>query len=229
MTITSILNQVHEVYEGSTDYPVAGEDDFDLRLALLVGGIRQWADEPVNWRELYTTLSDQGSGTGTGTKVTTAGTTSYATPTNFVRPSSYVKVGDAYYGFSRLDTTTNTQRLDANSPYFTISGTPQAYKIGINPAPAESDLTIAYPYYREPTIPTLGTQTPEVPRPLYLVYHVLARLYEQDNRNDLVSFYESKQDEQRQLMVVENLKKPADHPNTIPDIGNRLYGSGFGL
>lgn len=226
MTVTQILNQAYSIYEGSTDYPVAGDEDFDLMLAFLQGGIRQWASEPHNWRELYTTLVD--ADPDDGAVITVVGQTEYDAPDNFVRPSSFFKVGSSYYAFLNPDKTTNTKRVDTSTPYFTIKGVPGAYKIVLNPTPTEAQ-TIAYDYYKEPTIPTTGSQTPEVPRPLYLVYHTLARLYEQDNRNDLVSFYESKQDEQLQLMVVENIKKPADHFQQIPDVGNRLYGSGFGV
>ena len=45
----------------------------------------------------------------------------------------------------------------------------------------------------------------------------------------MVNFYEQKMQEELQKMVIDHVSKPADHINAIANIGNRLYGTGFGI
>ncbi len=45
---------VHREYEGGTDYPEEGSEDYDYRMGLLNDGIRVWGEqESVRWRELF--------------------------------------------------------------------------------------------------------------------------------------------------------------------------------
>lgn len=222
MTVDQILQKVHRRYEGSVDYPVSGDDDYDLRLALLGDGVESWADEPQNWKELYTPVS-----TSDGDK-TTDGTSTIDCPTNFLRPATMLQISNTYYTFQRKELTINTLRNDSGAYFFTVVGTPGAYDIQVNPTPA-TGLTITYDYIKTATRPTTGSEIPQVPNPNFLVYYILAALYEQDNRNDLVNFYEQKMAQEINKMVINHVRKPADHPNQILSIGNRLYGNGFGV
>lgn len=223
MTTEQILQKVHRRYEGSTDYPESGDSDYDLRLALLGDGVEAWADENYPWVELYVTLADA----ATGDK-TTDGTAVIDCPTDFLRPATMLKIGNTYYSFQRKEKTINTLRQDSSAYYFTVVGSPGSKDIHVNPTP-ESGLTISYGYIKSATRPTTGSDIPQVPRPDYLTYYILAALYEQDYRNDMVNFYEQKMQEELQKMVIDHVSKPADHVNAIANIGNRLYGTGFGV
>lgn len=222
-TVDQVLQEVHRRYEGSVDYPVSGDDDYDLRLALCGDGTEAWASEPYNWTALYVDLADAGSG-----DTTTDGTAIIDCPTNYLRPATMIKIGTKYYTFQRKDSTFNSLRTDSTTPFFTVTGDYGSMDITVNPTP-ETGLAVSYGYIKAPTRPTAGTDTVIVPRHKFLVYYILAALYEQDFRNDMVTFYEGKQSEEIARMTIDHVRKPADHPLQMIDIGNRLHGSGFGV
>lgn len=229
MTVDQILQQIHRTYELNADYPASGEDDYALRLGLVNDAITKWSQqESVLWRELYTSLS----AASTGTKTTTINVSSYATPTDFASISSFPKItsatGSLYYPFAKNDEVMNLLRDSSSKQFFYISGKPGAYKINFNPAASATGNTISYDYYKTPAVMTSGSDVPEMSRPLYIVYDVLASLYEGDIRTDMVTKYLQLAKGVMDEMIVLNEVPPSFNSDQIDDLDYKLSGVRFG-
>ena len=64
--------------------------------------------------------------------------------------------------------------------------------------------------------------------PMFIVYYTLARLYEGDLRNDMVSLYEQKAKEVMDEMVILNEVPPFNHKYTMDDVSYQVDGIAFG-
>lgn len=222
MNTTDILKAVHRLYAGDTSYPESGDDDYDLRFAFVEDAINAWAtrgsEENIDWKELFVSLADAND----GDKEATSDTTSYTCPSDFVALSSKVKIGTTYYDVISPDKALLKQTTNSSDPFCWITGNEDVgYKINFN-NPITG--TINYDYYKQPTIPTVGTEIPEMKRPYFIVHFILARLYELDGRNDLVTFHEGKMTNLLNTMVIDNELVPFGNSDQVEDIN----GGGFG-
>jgi len=185
MTLTEILKLIHTLLEKDTDYPTSSDEDYLLRLELLKDAIMVWEYDNENgtlWNELFTTLQDSDVLLG-GEKLTVAGQSSYDCPSDFVFPSSYVKIGTG-------DTTVYYKRIDpkeapnyANSGlhvYYVRGNKKTGFKIYLLDTP-EAGLPIDYDYYKSAFQPTTGTDVLEMADPQFSVYWVLAELVKDDD------------------------------------------------
>lgn len=224
-TLTQLQNIVHRIYEGNTSYPTEGSEDWDLRLGYMNDAISLWANEKgINWRQLFINLSDA----STGDKTTVSTQTSYDLPDDFMWISSLVNVGGTYLQEIKHDEVMNALRNNSNSPFFYITGDSSGGNVlNINPAPT-AGLTIDYSYYKEPTLLAAAANKPEMTKPYFIVYMTLARLYEQDLRNDLVTFYEDKAKNIMDEMVIENEIAPFNTSYALKDYDSDIFGGGFG-
>ncbi|RMD45208.1 MAG: hypothetical protein D6831_03855 [Aquificota bacterium] len=228
MTLQDILEKIHALYEGDTSYPSEGSEDWNFRLKLVNNAIDEWAYvEGVYWKELFKNLSDATD----GDKTATTSTTAYNAPSDFRFISSFVQITDSngsktLYGMVRPDEVLKTQKTTPSSKVFYITGNPSTgYKINIlNPI----DGTISYSYYKTPASLSSSTDKPEMSNPMYIVYSVVAQLYELDNRNDLVGKYLNLAKQAMDQMVIENETKPFYNPDGIEDLNYELYGATFG-
>lgn len=218
---------VHRLYEGSTDYPTSTEEDYLIRRGYMNDAIRAWAFERnIKWKELFINLSDAAD----GDKTTTSGDSVLDTPSNFIEISSFVKIGDVYYTFMRNDRVMNALRRSSGDRFFYVTGNASGgYKININPAIDSTGDTISYSYYKLPELIDETTDKPEMSKPYFVVYYTLARLHEQDLRNDLVTFYEDKAQNLLDEMVVSNEVAPHMHADSLEDLGYLVNGDGFGF
>ena len=223
LTLDDLQGIIHKIYEGNTSTPSSTEEDYLLRLGYINDAIRIWEGQSVDWRELFTNLSDASD----GDKTTSSGVTAYSAPTDFVKISSYVKVGSYYYPYIEPNQVLTTLRNDSTKKFFYITGSPGSYVININPTP-DPDLTISYSYYKTATTLSSGTDKPEMRLPMFIVYHTLARLYEGDLRNDMVSLYEQKAKEVMDEMIILNEVPPFNRKYQIDDISYTVDGIAFG-
>ena len=218
MNTEDILNTIHRIYENNTDYPEVDSDDFTLRLGLVNDSIKAWESvENVKWRELFATK--------TGNIVTLP----LDVPADFVDISSFLQIGSDYYSYEKNDNVMAVQRQNPSKKFFYITGSPGAYKININPAPSSG--TYSYSYYKKASKMINGESVPELSKPMYIVYWVLARLYEADGRNDMVSFYEQKANDMLAEMIALNESPPFNNEFKITDddIAYKLDRISFGL
>jgi hypothetical protein len=203
MNTNQILNKIHEKYEGSVDYPELGSDDYELRLALCNQRIEQWQDENTNWRELYANSQDAED----GDLVTASEIILYDCPSNFLRISSFIKINDVVYEYIDQDEVLEEQTYPTGKRYFYLTGGYGSYVINLSHDP-EGEYPILYMYYKEATQLVDAEDIPEMSRTAFIIHGVLADLYEQDNRNDMVEYYNNKADEVMEQMVIQNEMSP---------------------
>lgn len=213
-TVDDILNQVHRDYEGDTDYLEFADEETQLHFSYLKDGIEEWLDRFPEYREVFTDLT-----TATDGDKTTNGGSIYDCPTNFVRPANVVKVGSKYLTYIPPEKVALKLQDNSASEWFTITGSPGAYKLRINPAVA-SGSTIEYDYWRSITLPTLATSTIEVSRPSFITAYILNKLYAEDDP-DRAEEYAYKMNEEERLERVALAKTPG--------ISNKISIAGAGL
>lgn len=225
MTLDQALQKIHRAYEQNVDYPTSTDDDYQLRMGLIGDAIDLWGTtENINWRELFVTLVSA----ATGDKVTTAGDAVLDMPTDFVRLATSVTINSVVYTFVKPERVKYTIDNVALSTFCYITGTPTAYKLNVYPAPTVSSLTVEYMYYKTPTRPTTGTDILPMSMPDYAIYMTLARLYEGDTRNDMVTFNEAKAKGVLDQMIIANELPPANEPLSMGDTAYELTGAAFG-
>ena len=217
MTVEQILNQAHVLYDGSTDYPEFDDEDGTLRLALLQLAVQAYDEtENIKWEELFTSLEEATD----GDKVTTTARV-YSCPANFRYVTSFVYIGTKKFSVIKAREVMEAQEKGiSNFAYFT--GKPGSYKLHISEVP-EAGQTISYDYYRTPTQPTAVSDVLDMSRPLYAVYFIVWKLYENDNRNDKVTLYSQLASDVMEAMTIQNELPPEGHSNQIP-----VRGAGFG-
>jgi hypothetical protein len=218
MTLDKILKTIHRLYENNTDYPVSGSDDYDLRLGLVNDAILEWAEtENVKWKQLYKTAT----GTISGTTI--------SAPADFVSISSLLKISSNYYVYKKVDEAMNILRTNPSKKMFWITGSYGSYIINVNPTPTIGD-TYTFYYYKSPTSLVNATDIPEMSKPMFIVYWVLARLYEADGDNNKMSFYEQKAADRLADMMLENEAPPFNNEFSIidDDVAYKLDGIAFG-
>jgi len=172
-TLTNAINSLNTLYEGDTDAPSSGDDDFTYWTSLLNIGVNTWENEEgVLWNELFTKLSAAAD----GDKTTVADDYSYALPTNFRFPASgYVWLGSgtsktALKVIKREEITILENNSD-NWCYFTST------TLEINPnLTITTGSTISYNYYKYATALSSGTDTFEMSDPMFAVYFALSEL-----------------------------------------------------
>lgn len=217
MTIDKALQKIHREYEGDTDYLEFDDEETQLRVEYLKDSIDDWIDKFPEYREAFYSLSSASDGDDT----TTGSDTTYDCPTNFVRQSGQVKIGDSIY-LDYIDPSQIAGKLSENSatPWYTILGSPGAYILRINPVQT-AGLAINYDYWGEITIPSTTTDLIPISRPLYSVYYTLWKIYKEDDPEQEKK-YKELMDEQERLERVALAKTPGQP--------NRLYisGAGFG-
>jgi hypothetical protein len=226
-TLTELQQKIHRTYEGDTDYPTSGDEDWTLRTGFINDSIDLWAFEGarngIRWRELFVDLDDAADG-----DTTTDATGVYDTPSDFREISSLVKIGDVYHDYISADKVLIQTNRDSSKRYFYITGNASTgHKLHINPTSSTGE-TISYSYYKTPTALSSGTDTVEISNPEFLVAKVLARLQELDFRNDLVTFYEDRATEIMEGMVIDNEIPPSFNENNLDDYGWLRSGEAFG-
>lgn len=231
MDSDAILQAVHRSYQGDVSYPVSGDDDYSLRFGFLQDSIRSWStrgsEENIEWKELFTTLAAATD----GDKTATTDTTTYAMPTSFDHLTSKVTITDGvsaiqYYDIISPDAVLIAQKNDTSGNWCYVTGNENdGYSLHIN-APVAG--TISYNFYKTPFIPVTGTDKPEMKRPYFIVHDILAKLFELDGRNDLVTFHEAKKKGIMDSMIIDNELAPFGNSNALPDLQNEATGVRWG-
>jgi len=227
MDVDAVLQAVHRAYQGDTDYPISGDDDYALRLGFLQDSIRSWAtqgsEENIEWKELFTSLSNAGS----GETAATSNDTSYALPDDFDHITSWVTITNdtnaiAYYEVISPDKVIEKTKNDSSGNWcFIIGNENDGYTLTI-PNPVVG--TLNYNYYKKPAVPSTGSDKPEMKRPYYIVHDILSKLFELDGRNDLVTFHEAKKKGILDSMIIDNDLVPFGNSNALEDL--QYEGSG---
>lgn len=180
LTLTQCLEQIHRTYEGNVDYPTSSEDDYTVRVGYIQDAINLWGrTENVTWKELTATWTDEYDGDGTR-----------SLPTDFVQFLTSPYLGGLEYPIVKAVDVPHIEDTHLYERYSYISGstivlcpTPDSQFVGQN---------ITATYLKKANTTLSGSTVLEMKMPEFVIYYTLARLYELDTRNDLVTYYESK-------------------------------------
>lgn len=226
-TLDQLQQMIHVLYKGNVNYPTSGENTYTYRTALINQAIQDWAyNQGIYWRELFTNLADAGS----GDTATTANDTSYATPDDFQFISSFIQITDSdsnkyYYRYIKPDEFLNIQKRDTSEKVFYITGANTGKMINVQ-APAAG--TLSYSYYKTPTELSATSDKAEMSKPMFIVYHVVEVLYEQDLRNDMVNKYQNLKKQLMDEMILDNDVAPYMNPSGLTDLPYELSFSTIG-
>ena len=184
--------------------------------------INVWETED-DWKELYTNLADAAD----GTKITTASTSAYDTPTDFVRVVGYVRIDTTYYPYYPPEKYQLIKSTDSSTSFYYITGNANSgFKVNIHPAPTSTGDTIIYEYYKSATLLTATTTKFEMADSQFAIYFALSKLYEQDGLSgeSQKAFLEA--NSRLEKMKENNARTPFYQSNQIPD--HDFHGRGVG-
>jgi hypothetical protein len=188
-----------------TDLPQEGEEDYVVRLELIADAVQVWGNEQVTlWKELFTSLSEAPD----GDKTIVAGKQDYDVPSDFVFPVGFVRIGSRHYKNIPL-TDIQTMNNPGNENCWFIGNKNTGYRLHINDTFGSMDegADIEYEYYKEPTIPSKGTDIFEMNDPGFAVYWVIAELIA-DEDPGLASKYSQIAENKMNAMKIRNEMTP---------------------
>lgn len=234
MTQTAFQQLLHRLYQGDNDYPSSITDtNWIVRQAILEASIRQWdAEEGILWRELWEQLSDASD----GVKTIAASTLTYNCPTDMRRfLGGYVRLTDSAGVHTFLPVVEQHKaELDKNNTssnwcYFTGSYTESVGGFKLNFVSQQTiGLTINYPYYKTPTIPSAGAHIIEMSDPMFAIEYSLSKLHELDGEGDRASLALAKANSLLKAMRVNNSVPGWYQDNYAPDRDTEIGIDSFG-
>lgn len=176
MTPLEVLNQAHVRYEGNTDYPTSGDEDFTLRLALL--------DDAVSTIERKTTDGVAFDVLVTEDDIVCGGTGTDALPTDFLSfVTDVLTAGSLHYAKATKEDG-NKSEQENNAPYIFWEENGNLRSL-----PALSG-TITLPYQRKLNRFPLGSEATDVDGDSkYYVEYILAILYLSDGDLNLYNVH----------------------------------------
>jgi len=224
LTENNIIDAVYALYETDDTGWGATSSEYLSTRVFLNAGLNDWAMRQT-WRDLWSTLTAASD----GTKTITAATYSYACPTNFSMPNSWVRTisGTTNTFWQVIPTEMQAKHASDTSNFCYFTGSvADGFTLNFN---ARKTLvtgdTINYEYYKTPTLYTATTTKSEIPDPYYLVYYALARMLKNDGED--FSYEETKAQEIMDRMEVNNIQGYWDINNPVEE--SLSLGVGFGV
>jgi hypothetical protein len=224
MTLQQLEEAIHVLYENSTDYPTSGDDDWNVRLALINAWINRWENvDGTLWHELW--------GVDTSRSVSYP-TVDYLLPTDFKFPGGFIRLIKPDGSFMQLKILPpeKAQLMDASEWYAIITGRPGAYSLTINGLTDTTwnGATIRVPYYKLATKLATSSNVTECPDPYYIVHGVVADLHSMNRYTDGYDLRLEQAETRLGQMQARNEMVPPFMDNTIDDVAYELGGGGFG-
>jgi len=223
MTEQELIDQIYGLYEGDNDLWDTTSEEYLVARRYLNAGVNRWRYyERTDWKELFTNLSDA----STGSTASVASTFSYSAPDDFVRPTSYVKIGTVLFKTIKPAQAIIHQADKSTDPWCYFYGNAKTgFSLQINPLYAiEAGKTISYSYYRTPTQFAATTDVTEMEDPYFLVYYTLHRLYKNDSEGFQDEFVNA--ESRLEQMRVNNIAGIEANPDEIG--WNNEFQEGFG-
>lgn len=221
MTVKQILDRVYREYEKDGDYLSFTDSDMQLWFDYLKDSLREWVKYFPHLKEVYAKLADATD----GSKTTVANQDTYNAPSNFIRPLSFIKVGDEIYHYLPHEKMLYEKEYNPNNKWFSVIGYEGAYKIVIYPTPTTTGTTISYDYMATITNPSGESSVVAISRPDFCVYYILYQLYADDQSNkDLAIKYEQKMLDEIRLEKIEQARRPYGQRGKTQDV----YGFALG-
>lgn len=228
LTEADLQSRIHKKYEKNSSTPASTSEDYLVRRSFLNDAIETYSgrakEENIQWDELFVDLADA----ATGDKTTTANDATYAMPDDFVEMSSLVTVDGNFYVFKKNDDVILAQTNNSSEKFYWITGSEKTgYILHLNPTPTAAGLTIAYSYYKLPTLFTATTSTTEIKKPYFLIYDVLSVLFEEE-RPDISTKYAQKAKALMDQMIIQNSITPTNNSQETKNIDKQNSGFSWG-
>lgn len=226
MTLQEFQDLVHTLYQGDTSTPSSSAADWGTRTKLAEAAIRVWdSEEGVLWNELWKLNTDSQTQTTNGTDVTFNCYSDFRMPGGFVR----LKRGSEndFYEVKKSEDIELYRGQNVKICFF--SGNKSGgFKLNFLTAPA-TGWTVEYPYYKDPTIPSVAADKFEMADPMFAVEYTLSKLHELDGEGDRAGLALSKAQAVLRTMKVRNIITPWHQSNAPKDMSMDLgQGGGFG-
>lgn len=188
---TEIIQQAYTLVEADTTDWSTSSDEYLAARRFANAAVNKWESAvielegsqiPVRWRELWTTLTEASD----GTKTTSSSVYSYSCPSNFARPSSYVRLVDSsgnvmVYDVKQAEATALLDRSFENWCYFR-GNSKDGFTLHFNPnLTIPSGSTIRYEYYKNATTFTATDSKSEIPDDYMIVHFIVAMFYKDED------------------------------------------------
>lgn len=216
----TIVNNAYYLLEQDSEVWETDSSEYLTARGLANIAIDRWEKyDNTTWKELITKLADAAD----GTKTVTAGTYSYSTPTNFVRPLSFVKIGDKT--FDVIEPQKLAQFKDSVGTFCYFTGNAKAgFKLNINPnLTLTTGDTIEYEYVKAATKFAATGDTTEMSDPYFISYFIAAHMGEEGIDPNLFDNAEARLDQMRTM----NMSGLWGVANTIDSSFDNLDGFGI--
>ncbi len=229
MTLNDWQNYLHAVYQGDTDTPTEGTEDWDFREILLRAAIQSWDNEKgILWGELWKQLSDASD----GDKTVVAVTVEYDCPIDFRFPGNYVRTTDAsgvhtFWPVVKPAKAELFKNESATICWFT-GNKQDGFDLHFGEQPTAGH-TINYPYYKEPDIPSVAADIIEMADPWFAIHHSLSTLRENDGEGDRAGLELAKAEAKIKNMRTRNVMPAWYQDNYVPDRDFETGTPGFGV
>ncbi len=200
LTETDIIaNAYYLLEQDSAGWDVASAEYLTAR-GLLQGAIGRWEFyDNVRWRDLWIQLVNA----ATGIKTLTAGTFSYACPTDMRYPSSWVRTYDAsgtrlfWKVISSENLAWGVDNPSAYYCYFT-GNIAIGFTLHFNPnVSLHTGDTIEYEYYKQALKTTATTDKPEMQDPWFAAYFIASHMADGGLDTDFMNMAEVRLDQMK--------------------------------
>lgn len=229
MTVTQYQTVLHGLYQLDSATPGSSDEDWTIRLNLLVVAVNLWAgEEGIQWRELWTTAN------GTTSSATTYALSSIFSVSNFRFPGGFIRiqeVGTQWTYWPILDQPKSELFKNyLTQPKFAwFTGNKQSgITLNLSVAPT-SGVAIQFPYYKDPFEPSATSDVIEMADPYFAIYYALSKLHESDGEGDRASLALQMAESRLRAMKFQNAKAPYLQENYIPDRDLEQGIAGMGL
>jgi hypothetical protein len=223
--LSDIQQKIHRIVELNVDYPVAGDDEYDLRTGLINDHVEDWENEEgILWNELWKLAS-----------FTSTSASSYVlssvspTITDMKSPGGFVELNSSGSTYWEVKKPEEVRLLTNNSdPWCYFLGNPQSgFTLYFKPNCYPGGGTIKFPYYKTATRLVADGSKPEMSNPQYLVHMAASDILAQDDPGESDKHLQIAQNLMR-AMKTSNLMSAPYMKNRVEDRAGLLWGSGFG-
>lgn len=226
MTYDEIFADYYNQYRAEALTPSSTDDEYTIGRRLANSAVRRWASyDNTFWQNLYTTSLLDSTG---GVILTTAGTATYAAPTNMRLAGGFVKLinpdGTTNKSIAITDPQDSQFRADGSAFCFFTGDPNSGFVLNLSVAPTVTGLSIKYTYYKKPSFFTAGTDKPNMSNPDFIVNHMLSNRF-RASRNPY--YGSAKRDAENMLaqMKMENDSGTPANPWKLPDHSGTVWGS----
>lgn len=193
MTLAEIQQKIHVKYEGNIDYYSEDDEDYLVRLSLINDSIDEWetggGDEVIEWPELKSTTTVSLSNTIETYSLSSTIRMLTGRPKVVRADSSYFQLN--YKPSYRYD---ELVKLGIPGNIYTVIGTPGARSVKIRPIPTATEISLVAETMISATRLATSTDKPEMGKPMFIVFRVVARLHELDGATDLMQVHDDEAD-----------------------------------